>query len=121
MLCLKLMTLLIILSSFVIYIQPPQALGQEPHEQYMECDKDPYDRLSKECILAIYPGAQFDDVIAKIDCHHNNEIQTFSCRYELTSSTLEYSCTSTSGETTLLRPLDIRTNPQRVCTTLCKG
>ena len=113
--------MLIVASFLVIQTHPSLAFGQEPLEQSMKCDQDPYDRLSKECILAIYPGGRFDDVIAKIDCRHSNEVQTLSCRYTWTSSTLEYSCTSPSGEITLLRPLDVRTNPQRVCTMLCKG
>jgi hypothetical protein len=118
---LKLMSILLFSSFLVIHTQPSPVLGQEPLEQYMKCNQDPYDRLSKECILAVYPGGRFDDVIAKIDCLHNTEVRVFFCRYAWTSSTLEYSCTSHSGEVTLLRPIDIRTNPQRVCTTLCKG
>ena len=121
MLRLKLISILLVASFLVMHTQPSPVLGQDQLEQYLKCDQDPYDGRSKECILAIYPGGRFDDVIAKIECRHNKEVQTFSCLYAWTSSTLEYSCTSQSGEITFIRPLDIKTNPQRVCTTLCKG
>lgn len=121
MLRIELLSLSLILSFFVIYAQPSQALAQESRELSMKCGKDPYDKRSKECILVLYPEGQFDEVIAKIDCRHENKVQTFSCRYGLTSSALEYSCTSLTGEITFLKPLDITLNPDRVCTSLCRG
>jgi hypothetical protein len=121
MLRVKLMSILLCVSFLVIYLHASQAFAQKPLEQYMRCDQDPYDRITTQCILAIYPGTRSDDVSAKIECYHNNEIQTFSCRYWWASSTLEYSCTSPTGEITLFKPRDIQTNPQRVCNTLCKG
>jgi hypothetical protein len=121
MLRLKLVVIVLAASFVVIHVEPSEALGRELLDQRMTCDQDPYERQSKECILAIYPEDRSDDVIAQITCRHRSEVEAYSCRYWWTSSPLEYSCSSSSGEITWLKPLDIRANPQRVCNALCKG
>jgi hypothetical protein len=120
---LPLRLLFALLFACFLVIQPPpsEALAQEVIEQYMTCSQDSYDRLSKECRLALYRASRSDEVAAIVECYHGNDTQTFPCGYEWISSSLEYSCTSPSGEMTLFKPLDMRSNPQRVCSTLCKG
>ena len=117
----KLMCILLFACVIVMQPHPSSVLGQGTVRQQMRCDPDPYDPLPKECVVTIFPGNRSDEDAARIECRHGSDVETFPCRYSSTSSGLEYSCTSSSGETTLFRPRDIGTNPQRVCNALCRG